>query len=222
MARKTKEDAEATREGVLIAALDLFSEKGYSRTTFADIAKRISMTRGAVYWHFENKPALLAALIEYLHERKERLVGLSVPDIYTVADLRQAFIAHTRIVIEDAITRKFEFFMNFQMEWSEELLTETYKILNEIRESPLEEFKACFVKPAIAAALKTDVNLNQLILTLASFWIGACKMYLGGCPGLDFGHRAGREAEILDGGGFFELIGTGFDLIMSGVLKTDF
>lgn len=54
MPRRTKEEAEATRESVLRAALDLFSEKGYSRTTLNDIAKRIGMSRGAVYWHFVN------------------------------------------------------------------------------------------------------------------------------------------------------------------------
>ena len=57
MARKTKEEAAETRTNVLMAALDLFAEKGYSRTTLGGIAKRIGMTRGAVYWHFDNKEA---------------------------------------------------------------------------------------------------------------------------------------------------------------------
>ncbi len=102
MARKTKEEAQATRESVLIAALDLFSEKGFSRTTFSDIAKRIGMTRGAVYWHFDNKSALLAALIDYVHERKKQLVGIWIPDIRTMDDLRLAFVSHARMVAEDA------------------------------------------------------------------------------------------------------------------------
>ncbi|MCF7816831.1 MAG: TetR family transcriptional regulator [Kiritimatiellales bacterium] len=221
MARKTKKDALATRESVLLAALDLFGEKGYSRTTLSDIAKRIGMTRGAVYWHFDNKPALLVALIEYVHVRREQMTGMRVPDILMLDDLRRAFIAHARNVVEDSITRKFEFFMNFQMEWSEELLTETHKQLNEIRQSPLAEFKRCFQIPAIAERLRPGVDLDQLIVTLASFWMGLCKMYLGRCPGLDFGHRTESNPELLGGFDLIHTVAAGFDLIMSAVLTEE-
>lgn len=221
MARKTKEDAQVTRESVLIAALDLFSEKGYSRTTFSDIAKRIGMTRGAVYWHFDNKPALLAALIDYIHERKKQLVGIWIPDIHTMDDLRLAFVSHARMVAEDAISRRFEFFMSYQMEWSEELLTETHKQLNEIRDNPLDEFKKCFSVPAIAGRLKLDTDLDQLVLTLAAFWVGMCKMFLGRCPGIDFGHSNETQSELFRNFDLIRTAGAGFDLIMSAVLKKE-
>jgi len=220
MARKTKEEAKATREGVLLAALDLFSEQGYSRTTLNHIARRIGMTRGAVYWHFENKPALLAALIEYVHARKKERVGVWISDIRTMTDLRSAFIAYARIVAEDEVTRKFEFFMSYQMEWSEELLTETHKKLNEVRETPLEEFKRCFTVPEISEQLKPDTDLDVLILTLAAFWTGLRKLFLGRCPGLDFGHCADADLDLLAGFDLAETAGNGFDLIMRGVLDS--
>lgn len=46
MARRTNEQAQQTRENILRGALDVFSEKGFSRSTLSDIAKRIGMTRG--------------------------------------------------------------------------------------------------------------------------------------------------------------------------------
>jgi AcrR family transcriptional regulator len=221
MARKTKEEAQVTRESVLIAALDLFSEQGYSRTTFSDIAKRIGMTRGAVYWHFDNKPALLAALIDFVHERKKQMVGIRIPDIQTMDDLRLAFVSHARMVAEDAISRRFEFFMSYQMEWSEELLTETHKQLNEIRDNPLDEFKKCFSVPEIADRLKPDTDLDQLVLTLAAFWTGICKMFLGRCPGIDFGHSTEAQVELFSNFDLTRTAGAGFDLIMNAVLKKE-
>ena len=52
MARRTKEEAAKTRARILASALSLFAKKGYVHTTFTDIAARLKMTKGAVYWHF--------------------------------------------------------------------------------------------------------------------------------------------------------------------------
>ena len=64
MVRKTKEDALATRNQLLIAAEVVFYTKGYSQTTLMDIAKHVGMTRGAIYWHFKNKVDLFEAMVE--------------------------------------------------------------------------------------------------------------------------------------------------------------
>jgi TetR/AcrR family acrAB operon transcriptional repressor len=64
MARKTKEEAAATRDGILDAAEKLFVEQGVSRTTLQHIATAAGVTRGAIYWHFDDKGALFNAMME--------------------------------------------------------------------------------------------------------------------------------------------------------------
>ena len=64
MARKTKEDAEKTRQQLLDAALQLFSDKGPAQVTLAEIARDAGTTRGAIYWHFKDKCSLLNCLWE--------------------------------------------------------------------------------------------------------------------------------------------------------------
>jgi TetR/AcrR family acrAB operon transcriptional repressor len=64
MARKTKEDAEHTYAALLEAAEQMFFDKGVAHTTLNDIAAAAGMTRGAIYWHFKDKGALLQALLE--------------------------------------------------------------------------------------------------------------------------------------------------------------
>ncbi len=64
MARKTKEDALKTYHLLLDAAAELFSYQGIGHTTLMEIAKFAGMTRGAVYWHFENKEDVIKALWE--------------------------------------------------------------------------------------------------------------------------------------------------------------
>lgn len=59
MARKTKQQALETRNQIIDAAINRFSEDGVSATSLADIAQAAGVTRGAIYWHFKNKADLL-------------------------------------------------------------------------------------------------------------------------------------------------------------------
>jgi AcrR family transcriptional regulator len=59
----------AARERILDAALEVICEDGYSGATMAKVAKKAQLPVGSVYWHFENKDMLLAALIELSFER---------------------------------------------------------------------------------------------------------------------------------------------------------
>ena len=62
MARRTKEDAEKTRESLLDAAEKVFLRDGVAASALEDIAREAGVTRGAVYWHFENKMEIFKAM----------------------------------------------------------------------------------------------------------------------------------------------------------------
>ncbi len=59
-----KAQREASVEGLLAAALRLFVSRGYRHTTVEDIADAAGLTKGAVYFYFRNKEALLDALLD--------------------------------------------------------------------------------------------------------------------------------------------------------------
>lgn len=63
MARKTKEDATATRNSLLDAAERVFGDKGVSRASLNDIAIAAGASRGAIYWHFKDKVDLFDAMM---------------------------------------------------------------------------------------------------------------------------------------------------------------
>ena len=56
--------SEATRQKILDAAMDLFSEVGYPAAGLGEIIERAGMTKGALYHHFDSKEALATAIIE--------------------------------------------------------------------------------------------------------------------------------------------------------------
>lgn len=52
-----------TKELIISSAVELFIEKGYSRTTLEDIVRRVGLTRGAFYWNFETKSDILHEIV---------------------------------------------------------------------------------------------------------------------------------------------------------------
>ncbi|MBI0415923.1 MAG: TetR family transcriptional regulator, partial [Nitrosospira sp.] len=58
MVRRTKKDAELTRQSIINAAREVFLVRGVSRTTMDHIATQANVTRGAIYWYFNNKKEL--------------------------------------------------------------------------------------------------------------------------------------------------------------------
>lgn len=71
--RRTKEEAEKTRAAILLAAETLFLEHGVAKTSLEHIARHAGVTRGAVYWHFENKAHLFHEMLNQVRLPIEQL-----------------------------------------------------------------------------------------------------------------------------------------------------
>jgi len=99
MARRTKEEAAATRDSILDAAEKLFVEQGVSRTTLQHIATAAGVTRGAIYWHFDDKGALFNAMMERVTLPFEcALASLGTADADSVLDdVRTFFVEIFRV-----------------------------------------------------------------------------------------------------------------------------
>lgn len=76
--RRTKADAEATRNKILSAAERMFYEKGVSNTTLEEVASEAGVTRGAIYWHFANKTDLFLALYESVPLPHEDMIAREI------------------------------------------------------------------------------------------------------------------------------------------------
>jgi AcrR family transcriptional regulator len=61
-------ETKTTRDRILDAALDLFIEKGFDKTSLREIAEQLGFTKAALYYHFASKEDILMALHLRLHE----------------------------------------------------------------------------------------------------------------------------------------------------------
>ena len=67
----------AKRAAILDAALKLFSQYGYRRTSIDDIAREVEIAKGTVYLSFKSKEEIFRALCERLIERADSAVKLA-------------------------------------------------------------------------------------------------------------------------------------------------
>jgi len=71
----------STRERILDVALELFSERGYDKTSLREIADRLGITKAALYYHFDRKEDILLELHLRLHRLgRDILEQLGRPD----------------------------------------------------------------------------------------------------------------------------------------------
>lgn len=90
--RATRPSADATRDRIVAAAIDLFSERSFDGATTRDIAARAGVTQPLLSYHFTSKEALWRAAVDALfavldRTLTQRAVGLRGVDDITAAKL---------------------------------------------------------------------------------------------------------------------------------------
>src|SRR6266508_1601891 len=90
-------EARATREALIEAAMELFTERGYAQVGTEEIVARAQVTRGALYHHFEDKRDLFRAVYERVEDELLERIGSVMGD---VADPWELILAGTRSFLD--------------------------------------------------------------------------------------------------------------------------
>jgi len=67
-----KDDA---KRRIILAAMEVMAESGYEKLTIDDVAKKIGATKGAVYWYFQNKNALIQEVLVTIEKELENIAS---------------------------------------------------------------------------------------------------------------------------------------------------
>lgn len=177
MSRKTKEEAERTRARILASALSLFVKKGYERTTFTDIAARLKMTKGAVYWHFESKEALLIALVEEMLARFARQLDELMPKSeLTFPVVAEMMVANAERIIGDPKGTAFFMLMKTQVRWTDNSMDEVREqLMSNAANGPYHSFISAVENDIAAGRVRKDVDPKGVAAVAISVWDGLVR-----------------------------------------------
>ena len=177
MSRKTKEEAQKTRTRILASALSLFAKKGYEHTTFSDVAARLKMTKGAVYWHFPTKEALLVALVDEMLVKFQRHMeellpkrGLTFP---VVAD---TMVASAERIVEDPKGAEFFLLLQTQVKWGAASMEKVREqLLSQGSNGPYHTFIRAIESDIAHGRVRADVNAVSVATVSMAIWTGLVR-----------------------------------------------
>ena len=183
MPKKGQRNPERTRTRILASALALFAKKGYVHTTFTDIAARLEMTKGAVYWHFESKQTLLMALIDEMLEKFKRQIAELLPDGETSFDglsfsvVADMMVRNAAQIIGDVKGTAFFLLIHEQIQWAEESMDQVREdLMRNQRFGPWAAFKTSLENDVRAGRVRPDVDPVQVASVCVAIWDGLVHM----------------------------------------------
>ena len=180
MARKSKVEAEKTRTRILASALSLFVKKGYEHTTFTDIAARLKMTKGAVYWHFASKEKLLVALVQLALEKFGRQLETLFPKgeltFPAVADM---MVRNAEAIVADARGVAFFRLMKCQVRWADASMEKVREdLLAQKGIGPRDAFKSALANDIVAGRARADIQAEEIASVCLAIWDGLVQAHI--------------------------------------------
>ena len=178
MAKKTKADALKTRQHLIETVIVQFALRGVSNTTLNDIADAARVTRGAIYWHFENKTQLFnevwaqqPALRELIQDK------LLVHDAESpLEQLREQLIVGLQYIAEIPRQQALLQILFHKCEFNEEMISE-----QEIREKMgfnLHTLRQTLQKSMAKGEIANQLDLDVMVIVIYGAFSGIVKNWL--------------------------------------------
>ena len=182
-----------TKQEILEAALELFSVQGFEATSISQIADAVGIRKASLYSHFENKQAILDALVQRVLEQYEAhslFAGVdgereSVGLPQTAGDAVQMIQGQIRYILHDpAISRARKMLVVEQFQNPELAKLQTKQNYTDV----LEYFTGLMkrlIRQGVLAEDDPQIMAAQFCLPV-SVWLGLCD------------REPAREAEVME------------------------
>lgn len=168
------------RDAILAAAQDEFTDRGYGATKMLDIARRVGVSVGALYRHFDSKEAIFGSLMERAADGVLDKLDRTVREVEDLVARMHALIATMLTFIEEHQAM----FLLFQQPGSE--LAACKGLMEQghtVRDRIHDVFRRTLEAGIASRALRDDLSVDDQL----SFVMGASHGFIE-----SWAHRGGE------------------------------
>jgi TetR/AcrR family transcriptional regulator, acrAB operon repressor len=178
--RRTKQESERTRLEILAAARKVFARQGVTRTTLEEVAATAGVTRGAIYWHFDNKTELFFAMREQMAVPMIDQIDLALlraDGSDPLAGVERFLCGIVESLESDVGARQTLQIMGFKCEYVGELEREL--VLQRLRCSELvSKLSAAYRRAGREGRLRAGLIPRMAALETCTFLVGLARLWL--------------------------------------------
>ena len=198
--KRTKEDAQHTRDALLSAALVVFSARGFTAATLEDIAAEAQVTRGALYHHFSGK----AELFDTLLTRAGKLPGQIVQQALErggpfLEIMRRVFVQQIVVMETDSVYRATVELVMFKLDGHPHLEQVRARV-SEGRQASLLLLTDALQEGVKQGVVRSNLDSSQLAVAFLSLQIGFFHVWNSNPEGMVLEQSAQTLAEVLISG----------------------
>lgn len=192
MVRKTKEDAELTRQRIIDAAREVFLTRGVSKSSLEHIAAQADVTRGAVYWHFKDKTELFHALrnqvfLPLIDRMDDTLTIKGNED--PLSQIEKSMCDTINELNENTVMRQTYEIMMTKCEYVDEFATVLQQILDNCT-NITDKIQHAYEHAKVQNTLVTTITPRELAVDTHLFFSGLLHMWVKDTEGTKFRYQA--------------------------------
>lgn len=177
--RRTKEDAEKTKEQIVFAAIKVMDRMGISSTRFKDIAAEADVSRGAIYHYFKNKNEILFAIHD---QNKKKILDLFDKHVEKENDpliaLKKGLLEiFARFEEDDDFRMVEELFLKAEFTSLIKKDPELNRIFENDRDETICKMLELVKKGQECGSFRKDIEPENLSYAIISFYLGYTTMW---------------------------------------------
>ncbi|OGW17360.1 MAG: hypothetical protein A3G93_04450 [Nitrospinae bacterium RIFCSPLOWO2_12_FULL_45_22] len=168
--------SEKTKATIIKAAISLFAKNGFHNTSIAQITEMCQLSKGALYWHFEDKEDLLMAVIDQVRQEWKDVLRKNLKRNWSAQKKMENILD---LFVETTLENKerYVIFIVLIAEFTE--VDERFE--RALREGFMEFFE--FIAQIIddgksEGSIHKDINTNLMAIAFMGVWQGILLQWL--------------------------------------------
>jgi len=172
--RRTKEEAEQTKQHIMDAAIKIMNEKGIGATRFEDIAKEANVTRGAIYHYFKSKNEIIFKIHSNMKKQMMGLFEKNVSDeIDPILSIKNGLKETlTKFQNDDNYRAIGELFIKAEFTSLLKEDRELHLLFSKEKEETICEMLELVKRGQTSISIRNDIKSDAIVFALMSFYIG--------------------------------------------------